>query len=76
MIYYVYWYFMRLSGRVWRVCPTMKKQMLLLLLTIAMLFGCACAEGGSIAGCAYVDANGNAVCDSGDQLMSGVPLNL
>lgn len=54
----------------------MKKQMILLFLTIAMLFGCACAEGGSITGCAYVDANGNAMCDSGEQLMSGVPLNL
>lgn len=54
----------------------MKKQMMMLFVMIVMLLGCASAESAGITGCAYVDANANALCDSGEQLMSGVPLNL
>ncbi|MBP3646637.1 MAG: carboxypeptidase regulatory-like domain-containing protein [Clostridia bacterium] len=54
----------------------MKKQMLVLFAMMLLLLGCTCALGEEISGCAYVDANQNAVCDSSEQLMSGVPLNL
>ena len=55
----------------------MKKQMLMLFaMMMILLFGSASAQAAGITGCAYVDADANAVCDNGEQLMSGVPLNL
>lgn len=34
------------------------------------------ASGGSVGGCAYMDANGNLVRDEGEQLITGVPVSL
>lgn len=37
---------------------------------------CAGAEGMTISGCAFVDSNRNGTCDSGETLMTGVPVTL
>ena len=55
-------------------CAMKLKYSLLLVCVLMLLCGAAMAD--SISGCAYVDANENSVCDSGEQLMSGVPLTL
>lgn len=54
----------------------MKKWICLLLLTLLALCACAGAEGATLTGCAYVDSNANAVCDSAEALISGVPVAL
>lgn len=50
------------------------------LLTLCMLLGISAAalaqQDCAVTGCAYVDANENALADSGEQLMTGVPLVL
>ncbi len=54
----------------------MKKSVCLFLLCLLVLCFGATAEGLEISGRAYVDANMNAMCDGGEQLMSGVPVIL
>ena len=68
---------MRLLRRVWRLLWMTKKS---LILAICLLLCCmampALAQEITLSGCAYVDHNSNALCDSGEALMAGVPVTL
>ena len=49
----------------------------LLTVIICLALGCAAAQGeGAVSGCAFMDDNLNAVCDAGEQLMTGAPVRL
>ena len=52
----------------------MKKFLILMVCLLCFLAAPALAQ--QISGCAYVDANGNALYDSGEVLMAGVPVTL
>lgn len=58
----------------------MKQGFLALLMALLICAGMPAlaqtAATGSISGCAYVDENQNALCDGGEQLMTGVPVVL
>ena len=54
----------------------MKKTLLLIICLLMCMATPAFAQELSISGCAYVDANANALYDSGEVLMSGVPVTL
>ena len=55
----------------------MKKTLILLFaLLLCCLVPSAFAQDVTISGCAYVDANGNAVADNDESRMSGVPVTL
>jgi len=56
---------------------TMKKTLIFFIcLLLCCMAAPALAQEISISGCAYTDANGNATADSGESLMSGVPVTL
>ncbi len=52
------------------------KKFLILILLLCCLTVPAMAQEVSISGCAYADADGNALCDDGEALMTGVPVML
>ena len=54
----------------------MKKVLILMICLLCCFAMPALAEEMSISGYAYVDMNGNTLCDSGETLMSGVPVTL
>ena len=70
---------MRLFSRVWRLLWMMKKHAkfsVFCLVCLAALCLSASAFALSLTGCAYVDDNGNALCDAGENLIAGVPVAL
>ena len=54
----------------------MKKALILMICLFCCMVLPAGAQELTISGCAYVDANGNALYDSGETLMTGVPVTL
>ncbi|MBR6571882.1 MAG: hypothetical protein IKK75_15655, partial [Clostridia bacterium] len=54
----------------------MKKTLILMICLLLGMAAPAFAQELSISGCAYVDANANALYDSGETLISGVPVTL
>ena len=72
---------MRLCSRVWRLLWMMKKQTKFSVFSLlCVVLVCLCASGFAqeitLNGCAYVDDNGNALCDAGENLIAGVPVTL
>ena len=54
----------------------MKKYLILMICLLLCFAAPALAQDLSISGCAFVDDNGNALADSGEALMTGVPVTL